>query len=105
MIEDMSCYWMKLRCTCVDVPQNVTVLFVAYAMNSTCFGRAMHEEFLASSTGHSETADPVDASNALILLADTTTRWLLSQRRPVLKHGVTFTGMCTRKRPSLLSQT
>ena len=84
----------------VDVSQNVTVSFVEYAMNFPCCGRAMHER----GTGHSETVDPVDASNCLIVLPDTTKKWLFSQRRPVLYAGVTSTGMSTSKRP-LLSQT
>ena len=105
-IERMSsvCCMRPTR-VCSDVSQNVTVSSVEHAMNSPCFGRAMHEEFLASSTGHSETADPVGASISLILLADMTKRWSSSQRRPVLNHGITFTGMSTSKRPSVLSQT
>ena len=74
-------------------------------MNSPCCDRAMHEVLLVSGTSHFETVDPVEASNCLIVLPDTTKRWLLNQGRPVLNDGVTFTGMSTSKRPSLLSQT
>lgn len=94
---------MRLNWVCVDVSQNMTVWFVEYAMNSPCHGRAMHELVLVSGTGHSETTDPVDASIRLISLSDKTRRWLLSQTRPVLYHGVTLTLMSTSKRPSLLS--
>ena len=62
-------------------------------MNSPCFGRAMHEKWSALGTSHSETVDPVDASNSLILLTDTTRWWLLDQRRPALRSEVTFTGI------------
>ena len=92
---------MRPSWACVDVSQNVTVSFVEYAMNFPCCGRAMHER----GTGHSETVEPVDASTCLIVLPDTTKRWLFNQRRPVLRNGVTFTGMCTSKWPLLLSQT
>ena len=74
-------------------------------MNFLCFGRAMHGSLMLLGTGHSETVDPVDASNCVILLPDTTKRWLSNQRRPVLNHGVTVTLMSMSKRPSLLSQT
>ena len=74
----------------VDVSQNVTVSLVEYAMNSPCCGRAMHEELVVSGTSHFETVDPVDASSCLILLSDTTKRWLLDQRRPLLYHGVSI---------------
>ena len=49
----------------------------------------------------------MDASNRLIVLSDTTKRWLLDQRRPELNidNGATFTGMSVSNRPSLLSQT
>ena len=67
----------------VEVFQNVTVLFVEYAMNSPCFGMEMHESVVLG-TGHSETVDPVDASNFLIVWSDTTKRWLLDQTRPLL---------------------
>ena len=90
---------------CVDVSQNVTISFVEYAMNSPCCGRAMDEELLVSGTSHFETVDPVDDSNCLIVLSDTTKRWLLDQRRPVLYHGISVTRMSANKRPSLLSQT
>ena len=96
---------MRPSRVCVPVSQNVTVRCVEYAMNFPCFGRAMHEEPMLSETGHSETLDAVDAPNYLILLSDTTKRWLLNQRRPVLNHGFTVAGMCTSKEPSLLSQT
>ena len=96
---------MRPSWVCVAVSQNVTVRCVEYAMNPPCFGRTMHGMGVPSGTGHSETADPVDASNCLILLLDMTRRWLLNQRRPVLYHGVTITLMCLSKRPSLLSQT
>jgi hypothetical protein len=56
-------------------------------------------------TGHSETVDPVGASNCVIFLPDTTKRLSLNQRRPVLNHGVTVTLMSINERPSLLSQT
>ena len=79
---------------CVDVSQNVTISFVEYAMNSPCCGRAMDEELLVSGTSHFETVDPVDDSNCLIVLPDTTKRWLFDQRRPVLYHGVSVTRMC-----------
>ena len=96
---------MRPSWLCVAVSQNVTVRCDECAMNSPCFGRAMHEESMLSGTGHSETADPVDASNCLILLLDMTRRWVLNQRRPVLSRGVTVTLMCLSKWPSLLSQT
>jgi hypothetical protein len=64
-------------------------------MNSPFFGKAMHDKLILSGTGHSESADPVDASICLILLLDITKRWLLNQRRPVLHHRVTLLG-CTR---------
>ena len=95
---------MRPSWVCVAVAQNVTVRRVEYAMNFPCFGTAMHEKKLVSGTGHSETADPVDASNCAIFLSDRTKRWLSSQRRPVLYHGVTRTLMSASKRPSL-SQT
>ena len=96
---------MRPSCVCVNVSQNVIVEFVAYAMNSLCCGRAMHEDSLLSETGHSETDDPVDASMCLILLSDTTKRCAFDQRRLVLYHGVTVNvaGMFTSRRPSLLS--
>ena len=94
---------MKPSWMCVAVSQNVTVRSVEYAIDSPCFGRAMHEKWMLSGTGHSKTADPVDASIRLILRSDTTKRSLSNQRRPVLNHGVTFPGMSTSKRPSLLS--
>jgi hypothetical protein len=59
---------MRPSSVCVTVCQNVTVRRVEYAMNSPCFGRATHEVAVLSGTGHSETKDPVDASNSLILL-------------------------------------
>ena len=90
---------MRPSWVCVNVSQNVTVSFVEYAMNSPCFGRAMQEKRLALGTGHSETVDPVDAPNCLIVLSDTTKRWLLDQRRPALHCVVTCNGMCTSKRP------
>ena len=96
---------MRPSWACVAEPQNVTVRCVEYATNSPCFGRVMHEKRLLSGTGHSETVDPDDVSICLILLSDTAKRWSLNQRRPVLYHGVTATGMSTSKRPSLLSQT
>ena len=105
-IERMSSVcWMRPIRVRVVVSQNVTVSLVEYVMNFPCCGRAMHEESLVSDTGHSETVNLVDTSNCLIVVPDTTKRWLLDQRRPVLNNGVTFTGMCTRKRPLLLSQT
>ena len=39
----------------------------------------MDEVLLVPGTGHSETTDPVGASNCLIALSDTTKRWLLDQ--------------------------
>jgi hypothetical protein len=66
-------------------------------MNLPCFGRTMHEKLLLSGTGHSETADPVDASNCLILLSDRRKRWLLNQRRPVLFRGATVTSIITKQ--------
>ena len=99
---------MRPSWACVDVSQNVMVCFAECTMNFPCLGRAMRGSTNVKNglgTGHSETADPVDASNCLIVLSDTTRRWWLSQRRPVLNHGVTFTVMCPTKRPSLLSQT
>ena len=95
---------MKPSWVCVVVSQNVTVRGVEYAMNSPCFGRAMHERWRLSGTGHSETVDPVDDSIFLILLSDATKRWLLNQRRPVLYNGFTFALTIKSKRPSLLSQ-
>ena len=105
-IEHMSggC-WLRPSWVCVVVSQNVTVRFVEYAMNFPCFSRAMDEKSVLSGIGHSETADPVDASICFNLLSDITKRWLLNQRRPVLNNGVTLTLMSTSKRPSLLSQT
>ena len=105
-IERMdSVCWMRPTRVCVEVSQKVTVSFVEYTINSPCCGRAMHEELLVSGTDHSETVDPADASNCLIVLSDTTKRWSLDQRRPVLNNGATFTGMSTSERPSLLFQT
>ena len=94
---------MRPSWVCVAVSQNVTVRSVEYAMNFPCFGRAMHECAMLSGTGHSETADPVDASICLIL-SDMTKRWSLNQRRLVLNHGVTVMLISTSKLPSLLSQ-
>jgi hypothetical protein len=65
----------------------------------------MHELPSLLGTGHSETVDPVDASNCLIVLPDTTKRWLCSQKMQAWYNGAGFTGMFTSKRPSLLSQT
>ena len=64
----------------------------------------MHERLVLSGTGHSETANPVDASNCLMVLPDMTKRWLLNQRRPVPNNGVTFTGRLMSKLPLSLSQ-
>ena len=89
----------------VEVSQKVTVRFAEYAMNFPCCGRAMLEVALVSGTDHSETVEPVEASHSLIVLPDTRKRWSFSQRRPVLHDGVTFTGMCTSRWPSSLSQT
>ena len=50
----------------VVVSQHVTVRFVEYTMNSLCFGKAMHEAVPTSGTGHSATADSMDASNCLM---------------------------------------
>ena len=75
---------MRPSWVCVAVSQNVMVRGVEYAMNVACFGREMHEEWWLSETGHSETADPVDASNCVTFLSDRTKKWLSSQRRPVL---------------------
>ena len=97
---------MRPSWACVDVSQNVMVCFAECTMNFPCLGRAMRGSTNVKNglgTGHSETADPVDASNCLIVLSDTTRSWSLSQRRPVLNHGVTV--MCPSKRPLLLSQT
>ena len=94
---------MRPSWACVDMSQKVTVFFAEYAMNPPCFGRAMHESLLLLGTGHSETVDPVDASNCLILLSDMTKRWLLNQRIPVFSH--VLTGMFTSRLPLLLSQT
>ena len=66
----------------------------------------MHEELSVSETGHSETTDPKDVSNFLIVLSSTTRRWSLpNQRRPVLYSGVTVTFLSRSKQPLLLSQT
>jgi hypothetical protein len=97
--------WMRPTRVCVDVFQKATIQFVECAMSSPCCSMAMHEVGLLWSTGHSETADPVDASNCVIVLLDSTKRWLLDQRRPALSTSVTFTVMSTSKRPSLLFQT
>ena len=75
---------MRPARVCVDVSQSVTVSLVEYAMNSSCCGRAMHEELVVSETSQFETVDPVDASNCLIVQSDTTKGWLLDQRRPLL---------------------
>ena len=75
---------MRTSWVCVEVFPNVTVSSVEDAMNSAYFGRAMHEKPLVLGTGHSETVDPVDGSNSLIALSDTTKRWSLAQRRPLL---------------------
>ena len=73
---------MRPSCVCVAMFQNVTVQFVEYAMNSPCFGWAMHENLLLSGADHSEIADPVDASICLLLLSDTTNRWHLQLGTP-----------------------
>ena len=105
-IDRMSSgYGMRPSRVRVAVSQNATVRRVEYAMNFPCFGRAMHERLVVSETGHSETASPVEDSNCLIALSDTTKRLLLNQRRPVLYHGFTVTSMSMSKQPSLLSQT
>ena len=92
--------WMRPSGECVDVSQKVTVRFVEYAMYAPCFGRVMHESSLLSGTGHSESADPEDASNRLILPSDNTKRWSLNQVRPLFRQGVTATLMSTSTRPS-----
>ena len=96
---------MRPSRACVDVSQNATVLLVEHAMVPPCCWRAIHEVSSVLGTDHSETVDPVDASNSLIVLSDTTKRWLSDHRRPLLNNGVTFTGISTSTRPSLLSQT
>ena len=88
---------MRPSWECVDASQNVTVRIVEYAMKSPFCGRAIHEKRLVSGTDHSETVDPVDASNFMIVLSDTTNRWSLNQTRPVLNRGVTITGISMSK--------
>ena len=103
-IEQMSsACWMRPSWVCADASQNVTVRFVECAMNSPCVGRAMRPKSLPPGTSHCETTDPVDGSICLILLSETTKRCAFDQRRPVLIHPVTFTGISTSKRRSLLS--
>ena len=92
-------------CKCDDVSQKVTKRPVEHAINLPCLGIAMHEWKSLFETGHSETVEPVDASNCLILLLDTTKMWLLDHRRPLLQRGITVTGLSTSNWPSLLSQT
>jgi len=87
---------MRPSWVCVAMSQNVTVRSAEYAMNSLCFGRVMHEYILVSGTGHSETANHVDASNCLILSFDATRRWLSNQMRPVLYHWVSAALICPR---------
>ena len=96
--------WMRPSRVCVAVSRSVTAYCAEYAMNPPCLGRAMHEPKVLR-TPHSETADPVDALICLILLSDMTRRVSLNQRRPVLGHQVTLSGICTSRWPLLLSQT
>ena len=65
---------MRASWACVDVSHNVTISFVEYAINFPCCGRAMHEWRSLLGTGHSETVEPVDASNCFIALPETTKR-------------------------------
>ena len=106
-MERMSsgCWRVRRSWLCVDASQKVVVRFAENAMYCWCFGRAMFEWSSVPGTSHSETFEPVDASNSMIFWSDATRRWSLDQRRLVLNSGVTVTLISTSKRPSLLSQT